>query len=72
MVAVRLSADVALATSGQRPQFVNHAVKGAYVLRLLEAVPGVADKLPAARTIVEESEGAVTSAQRAKVLVIAR
>jgi TPR repeat protein len=72
VVAARLSDEAALATSGQTPQNVNYAVKSTYVLSLTEAVRGLAEKLPAPRTVNLRFEDAVAAAERATVLVIVR
>lgn len=45
LVTSKLSARVALATSGALPENVNYAVKSTYLLGLLESLPEVASKL---------------------------
>ena len=70
IVAAKLDASVALATSGSLPENVNYAVKSSLLLSFLESVPDVAAKLKEPNTKDEAFEEVVKSAQDAAVLVL--
>ena len=72
VVAAKLSERAARATSGTPAEIVNYAIKSAYLLALLESIPGAAAGLPPARTTTVKFEDAVAEAERAAVLVIVR
>ena len=72
VVAARLSEKAARATAGLPAENVNYAIKSAYLLALLESIPGAAADLPPARTAPVKFEDAVAEAERAAVLVIVR
>ncbi len=70
VVAAKLSAQAALATSGTLPENVNYAVKSTLLLSFLESVPEVAAKLKEPRTKDRKFEDVVQSAEKAAVLVL--
>ena len=70
IVAAKLDASVALATSGSLPENVNYAVKSSLLLSFLESVPDVASKLKEPVTVDRKFEDMVKSAQDAAVLVL--
>jgi TPR repeat protein len=70
VVAAKLSAQAALATSGALPENVNYAVKSTLLLSFLESVPEVAAKLKEPRTKDRKFEDVVQSAEKAAVLVL--
>jgi serine protease Do len=70
VVAAKLSAKAALATSGALPENVNYAVKSSFLLSFLESVPKVADKLKEPSSKQSSFEDVVKSAEKAAVLVL--
>jgi S1-C subfamily serine protease len=70
VVSAKLSAKVALATSGILPENVNYGVKSSYLLSFLESVPDVAAKLKEPNTKDAKFEDVVKSAEQATVLVL--
>jgi S1-C subfamily serine protease len=70
IVAAKLNAGAALATSGALPENVNYAVKSSFLLSFLESVPAVSAKLKNAVTADRKFEDVVKSAQDAAVLVL--
>jgi S1-C subfamily serine protease len=70
VVSAKLSARVALATSGALPENVNYAVKSSLLLSFLESVPEVAAKLKEVAIKERRFEDVVQSVQRAAVLVL--
>jgi TPR repeat protein len=70
VVAAKLSAQAALATSGVLPENVNYAVKSTLLLSFLESVPEVAARLKEPRTKDRKFEDVVQSAEKAAVLVL--
>jgi hypothetical protein len=70
VVAAKLSAEAALATSGALPENVNYAVKSTLLLSFLESVPEVAAKLKEPRTKDRKFEDVVQSAEKAAVLLL--
>ena len=70
VVSAKLSAGVALATSGALPENVNYAVKSSFLLSFLESVPAVSAKLKEPNTADRKFEDVIKSAQDAAVLVL--
>ena len=70
IVAAKLNAASALATSGQLPENVNYAVKSSLLLSFLESVPEVSARLKAPITADRKFDDVVKSAQGAAVLVL--
>ena len=71
IVTARLSDKAALETSGALPQNVNYAIKGSYVLSLLESLPDVASRLKEPWPARERKfEDVAKEAQDAAVLVL--
>jgi S1-C subfamily serine protease len=70
VVAAKLSAAAAVATSGALPENVNYAVKSSLLLSFLESVPEVAAKLKEPNTKDRKFEDVVKSAEQAAVLVL--
>ena len=70
IVAAKLSAAAALATSGALPENVNYAVKSSFLLSFLESVPDVSAKLKQPSTKDAKFEDMVKSAEKAAVLVL--
>jgi S1-C subfamily serine protease len=68
VVAAKLSAAAAVATSGALPENVNYAVKSSLLLSFLESVPEVAAKLKEPNTKDRKFEDVVKSAEQAAVL----
>jgi S1-C subfamily serine protease len=69
IVSAKLSARVALATSGALPEDVNYAVKSSLLLSFLESALDISAKLKAPFTADRKFEDVVKSAQDASVLV---
>ncbi len=70
VVAAKLNAATAFATSGALPENVNYAVKSSFLLGFLESVPEIAEKLIAPVVKQQKFEDIVDSAQKATVLVL--
>ena len=70
IVAAKLSAAAAVATSGALPENVNYAVKSSFLLSFLESVPDVSTKLKEPNTTEQKFEDVVKSAEKAAVLVL--
>jgi TPR repeat protein len=70
IVAAKLDAATALASSGALPENVNYAVKSSFLLSFLESVPAVSAKLKEPITADRKFEDVVKSAQDAAVLVL--
>jgi len=70
VVAAKLSAAAAVATSGALPENVNYAVKSSLLLSFLESVPEVAAKLKQPEMKERKFEDVVKSAEQAAVLVL--
>jgi serine protease Do len=70
IVSAKLSARVALATTGALPENVNYAVKSSFLLSFLESVPDVAAKLKEPGTKECRFEDVVTAAEKAAALVL--
>jgi len=70
VVAAKLSARAALATSGALPENVNYAVKSSFLLGFLESAPEVSAKLKEPNTKEQKFEDVVKAAERAAVLVL--
>ncbi len=70
VVAAKLSAAAAVATSGALPENVNYAIKSSLLLSFLESVPEVASKLKEPSTKDRKFEDVVKSAEQAAVLVL--
>lgn len=70
IVAGKLSAEAALASSGHIAENVNYAVKSSLLLVLLESLPEVRGMLPVPRQDDRRFEDVVSSAEKASVLVI--
>ena len=70
VVAAKLSAAAAVATSGTLPENVNYAVKSSFLLSFLESVPEVAAKLKEPGNKTRTFEDVVKSAKQAAVLVL--
>jgi S1-C subfamily serine protease len=70
VVAAKLNAVAAVATSGALPENVNYAVKSSLLLSFLESVPEVAAKLKEPSTKDRKFEDVVKSAEQAAVLVL--
>ena len=70
VVAAKLSARAALASSGALPENVNYAVKSSYLLSFLESVPEVAAKLKEPNGKEKKFEEVVKEAEQAAVLVL--
>ena len=70
VVAAKLNAAAAVATSGALPENVNYAVKSSLLLSFLESVPEVAAKLKEPGTKDSKFEDVVKSAEKAAVLVL--
>jgi len=70
VVAGKLNAAAALASSGALPENVNYAVKSSFLLSFLESAPDVAKKLKEPSTADRKFEDVVKSAQDAAVLVL--
>jgi len=70
IVSAKLNVAAALAVSGELPENVNYAVKSSLLLKFLESVPDVANKLKAPVTADRKFEDVVKSAQDAAVLVL--
>jgi TPR repeat protein len=70
IVAAKLSAGAALATSGALPENVNYAVKSSFLLSFLESVPEASAKLMEPNKKEREFEDVVKSAEQAAVLVL--
>jgi S1-C subfamily serine protease len=70
VVAAKLNALAALASSGEMPENVNYAVKSSLLLSFLESVPDVSTKLKEPITADRKFEEVVKSAQDAAVLVL--
>jgi TPR repeat protein len=72
VVTARLSDTAGLETSGALPQNVNYAVKSAYILSLIEALPELAGKLSVPLPAKGRSfEDVVKDAEAATVMVLA-
>jgi hypothetical protein len=69
IVAAKLDASVALATTGALPENVNYTGKSSLLLSFLKSVPDVASKLKEPLTADRKFEDVVKSAQDAVVLV---
>ena len=70
VVSAKLSAKVALSTSGELPENVNYAVKSSFLLGFLESVPEVAAKLKEPNTKDMKFADVVEQAKEAAVLVL--
>ncbi len=70
VVSAKLSALVALKTSGALPENVNYAVKSSYLLGFLESVPDVAAKLKEVNSKERKFDEVVKDAEKAAVLVL--
>jgi TPR repeat protein len=70
VVSAKLSAKVALSTSGELPENVNYAVKSSFLLGFLESVPDVAAKLKEPNTKDVKFAEVVEQAKEAAVLVL--
>jgi S1-C subfamily serine protease len=70
VVAAKLNAVTALATSGALPENVNYAVKSSFLLGFLESVPEVAEKLKDPGVKDRKFEEVVKSVEDAAVLVL--
>jgi hypothetical protein len=70
VVAAKLNAAAAVATSGALPENVNYAVKSSFLLGFLESVPEVSAKLKDPSTKGCQFEDVVKSAEKAAVLVL--
>ena len=70
VVAAKLSARAALASSGSLPENVNYAVKSSFLLGFLESVPEVSAKLKEPNTKERRFEDVVKDAEKAAVLVL--
>lgn len=70
VVAAKLSASAALATSGSLPENVNYAIKSSFLLGFLESVPDVSSKLKIPYSSPRKFEDIVNSTARATVLVL--
>jgi S1-C subfamily serine protease len=71
VIDAKLSATVALRTSGALPENVNYALKSSYALLLLESIPDAANKLIEARLNPRPLTQVFTEAENATVLVLA-
>ncbi len=69
-VSAKLSARVALASSGSLPENVNYAVKSSFLLGFLESVPDVAAKLKEVNSKERKFDDVVKDAEKAAVLVL--
>lgn len=70
VIAAKLSEQVALETTGSLPENVNYAVRGSFVLNLMESVPGLMDAAMPAPARQDRHEVAQrTSAASGLVLV---
>ena len=70
VVAAKLSARAALASSGALPENVNYAVKSSYLLGFLESVPEVSAKLKAPESKERKFEEVVKSVEQTAVLML--
>lgn len=70
VVAAKLSAKAAMATSGALPENVNYAVKSSFLLSFLESMPEVAAKLREPGTKQQAFESMVKSVEQAAALVL--
>ena len=70
VVAAKLSARAALASSGALPENVNYAIKSSYLLSFLESVPEVRAKLKEPESKERKFEEVVKAAEQAAVLVL--
>jgi hypothetical protein len=70
VVAAKLSAGAALATSGALPENVNYAVKSSLLLSFLESVPEVSAKLKEPNARERKFEQVAREAQEAAALVL--
>lgn len=70
VLAAKLSARGALATSGVMPENINYAVKSSCLLRILESDPILLAKLKRPNTQDRRFEDVVKDAQRAAALVL--
>ena len=70
VVAAKLNAEAALATTGALPENVNYAVNSGFLLSFLESMPEVSDRLSELETSGREFEDVVRSVEQATVLVV--
>ena len=70
VLAAKLSARAALATSGVMPENVNYAVKSTCLLRFLESDPILSAKLKRPNTKDRKFEDVVKEAEQAAALVV--
>ncbi len=70
VVAAKLSARLALKTSGVMPENVNYALKSSYLLSFLESTPDVSARLKENSTRQRKFEDVVKDAEQAAVLVL--
>jgi len=70
VVAAKLNAAAAMATSGALPENVNYAIKSSFLLSFLESVPDLADNLKEPNAKDRKFEDVVKSAEQAAVLVL--
>lgn len=70
VVAAKLDATTAVATSGALPENVNYAVKSSLLLSFLESLPDVSAKLKEPNTNDRKFEDVLNSAEKAAVLVL--
>jgi TPR repeat protein len=70
VVAAKLNAATALATSGALPENVNYAVKSSFLLGFLESIPEVADKVTAPGVKERKFEDVVKLVEDSTVLVL--
>ena len=70
VVSAKLSARVALSTSGSLPENVNYAIKSSFLLSFLESVPQVSAKLKEPNAKEMKFEDVVKAAEQAAVLVL--
>jgi S1-C subfamily serine protease len=66
----RLGDRVTLKATGMLPQNVNYALKSAYVLAMIEAMPDISDKLPKPRSGVLTTDEIVKGTEPAIVMVL--
>ena len=70
VMVAKLSAEVAVATSGEVPENVNYALKSSYVLNLLESVPGLADRLKPPTSAPKPPKQVAAELEEAAALVL--
>ncbi len=70
VVVAKLNQKAAIATSGERAENVNYAVKSSYLLSFLESAPAVAAKLKELNTQPRKFEDVVKDVEQATVLVL--